>query len=79
MKGYLPMVELLVDQGARIDAQNETGMTALMYAAMFGHRQIVQFLVDKRAEITLRDAEGMTAGDYAAAKGFNEISVMIQN
>ena len=70
---------MLVDQGAVIDDQNETGMTALMYAAMFGHQQVVKFLVDKGAKITRSDAEGKTAGDHAAAKGFDEISVMLEN
>lgn len=43
-KGFLPIVKLLVEAGAKINQQNPHGQTALQFAQMFGRTEVVHFL-----------------------------------
>jgi len=47
--GDLPMVTLLVENGALLDGFNMVGQSALAYAARFGHQAIVDYLLQKGA------------------------------
>jgi ankyrin repeat protein len=49
ISGGLDMVQLIVDEGAKIDAKDNDGMTALNYAVKNGHKDVVAFLQDKGA------------------------------
>jgi tRNA threonylcarbamoyladenosine modification (KEOPS) complex Pcc1 subunit len=48
-KGHLPVVELLVNNGAFLDASNIWDKTPLHFAANNGHLDVVQYLVEKGA------------------------------
>jgi uncharacterized protein len=63
----LSTVKLLVERGARLDAVDDRGRTALMTAAERGHPLIVAWLVQEGADASLRDREGKTAADLAAS------------
>ena len=52
-----------------IDSADATGMTALHYAASFGHIQIVKILVEKGARINKKNDWGETCLHYAAKYG----------
>ena len=52
--GNIRLVELLIEAGAPIDAQNIHGKTALHYAASKGHKIITQILLGHHANTQLR-------------------------
>eukprot|EP00976_Prorocentrum_cordatum_P111675 1195408-Prorocentrum_minimum.AAC.1 len=58
-------MELLLVCGAEVEASDEEGWTALMYAADTGHAQAVQLLRRAGAQQEVSDAEGRTAVDLA--------------
>jgi len=49
--GYMDMVALLLEFGASVDAQSESGLTPLGYAAAGGHMAIVTALCRRRAKV----------------------------
>lgn len=59
------MIELLINHGCDVNAQNESGKTALMMAAFGGKLDIVKLLRSNGARYDLRDASGLTAIHYA--------------
>ncbi len=72
LEGQLDLVVSAVDQGARIDAQDADGRTALMYAAFNGHTECVRWLLDRGAAVGLRENLGRTALMFAATGPFPE-------
>lgn len=75
--GALDVVRVLVDTRANIDRRNANGETAIMLAALGGHRSVVEFLISKEAQI---NQPGWTALLYAATNGHLEIiKILIEN
>ncbi|MBY0353219.1 ankyrin repeat domain-containing protein [Candidatus Babeliales bacterium] len=64
------MVELLLNTGAKIDAQDDDGNTAL-FSAFYkkDDEGLVQFLVDRKANILIKDNHGFTALELARRQG----------
>ena len=60
------VVELLLDAGARLDAVDDRGRTALMIAAGLGHAEMADTLIERGADRSVRDKAGKTALDLAA-------------
>ena len=77
--GNLELTRRLIEKGARINTQNRTGETALMYAAWRGHSKIVQLLLEHRADVTLKNQQGDTALGLAESKGHLEIVQMLRS
>ena len=63
--GSAPVVQLLLDHYAYIDAESPNGSTPLMMAAMYGSGETVQALLDGGADATLKNTKGLTALDFA--------------
>jgi ankyrin repeat protein len=63
---HIPVMELLLDEHAYIDAESPNGTTPLMMAAMYGTPAAVRFLLEAGADPTLKNQLGMTAADFAA-------------
>eukprot|EP01054_Gregarina_sp_Poly1_P004538 Gregarina_sp_Poly_1__4537@NODE_2436_length_2140_cov_43_605885_g1547_i0_p1_GENE_NODE_2436_length_2140_cov_43_605885_g1547_i0NODE_2436_length_2140_cov_43_605885_g1547_i0_p1_ORF_typecomplete_len466_score60_38Ank_4/PF13637_6/4_3e03Ank_4/PF13637_6/1_1e08Ank_4/PF13637_6/3_3e13Ank_4/PF13637_6/1e05Ank_4/PF13637_6/2_1e06Ank_4/PF13637_6/0_00042Ank_4/PF13637_6/4_1e08Ank_4/PF13637_6/3_9e05Ank_4/PF13637_6/0_00071Ank_2/PF12796_7/0_012Ank_2/PF12796_7/2e16Ank_2/PF12796_7/7_8e16Ank_2/PF12796_7/4_8e06Ank_2/PF1279 len=63
-------VQLLIDAGANLDAQNETGETALMFSVV--STAIVRRLVAAGASLDVRNHEGLTALAYAVGRRYIE-------
>ena len=55
------MVRMLLQRGASINLQGTDGMTALTYAAVYGHTTIVQALLDAKADALLQTSGNKTA------------------
>ncbi|HET7360032.1 MAG TPA: ankyrin repeat domain-containing protein [Rhodanobacteraceae bacterium] len=66
-------VGMLLKHKARVDARNALGRTALMAAALEGHRGIVDALLAARADVDLADAHGTTALMEAARAGAHDV------
>jgi ankyrin repeat protein len=66
----LPAIRGLLTAGADVNARNNTGGTALMYAALSGDAPTVRLLLQKGAEVNAAATNGWTAlmiasvGDY---------------
>ena len=63
------MIELLIESGAEIDAQNESGKTALMLAAFSGKLKIIQELRSNGASYDKYDRSGSYVIHYAVDGG----------
>jgi ankyrin repeat protein len=65
----LEIVDRLLAAGARVDAREKGGRTALIGHAQEGHEAIVRRLLEKGANASVADDEGTTALIIAAANG----------
>ena len=66
------MVELLIGKRVSLKASDNSGCTALHYAALHRHMEVVRLLIVEGANIEARDANGATvlkmeAGLYATS------------
>ncbi len=66
-------IEQLLDQGLDIDAADEKGRTALMWASAWGRNDIVELLLQRGAETDVRDRYGETALMKAARRGIENV------
>lgn len=62
---HVPVMQLLLDQHAYIDAGSPNGSTPLMMAAMYGSASAVKMLLEAGADPTIKNALGLTAIDFA--------------
>lgn len=76
LKGYLPLVQKLVDNDADV---NKTGWTALHYAASGGHVPVIVHLLEHSAYIDAESPNGTTPLMMAAMYGSPEaVKYLIQ-
>jgi len=58
--GHEVVVKLLLDNGAKVDAENNFGQRPLQYACVCRHKDIVQILLDSGSDIEAKDKNGHT-------------------
>jgi len=61
----LPIIALLIENSAYIDAESPNGTTPLMMAAMYGTPEAVKLLLQEGADPTLKNIQSLTALDFA--------------
>jgi hypothetical protein len=59
--GDVELAKLALNAGAKVNAHNNGGTTALILAAQGQHERLVKLLLDRGADPSIRDAEGHTA------------------
>lgn len=69
----IKIVELLLENDANVNAQDQSGWTALMHAAFNGNAKIVQMLLNNGANIDLSNNYGDTALALAINNGRQQI------
>jgi len=71
------MVALLLELGADPRAQDESGWTALMVAAMQGHVRLASMLLASGADLEAKDSDGRTALLRACGEGHTAMVAML--
>lgn len=69
----MPMIELLLDNGANLHARSDGGWTALHNAADKGHEDVVSLLLKCQADVNATTSIGMTALHWSARNGCTEV------
>jgi ankyrin repeat protein len=72
--GHLEIVKVLIEQGAKVNAQNQFLQTPLHQAA-YGYTETVQYLLSKGADPNLNDMFNNSPLFYLSQDGFHEIDV----
>ena len=67
--GHVPVIKLLLENYAYIDAESPNGTTPLMMAAMYGSPEAVKLFLDEGADVSLRNQQGLTAKAFAERGG----------
>ena len=68
--GLMEVVSVLLELGAQINAQDETGLSAYMLAAQSGELEVLKKLQESaKLNRSLADQQGKTALDYALSNG----------
>jgi ankyrin repeat protein len=70
LEGRIDVMVAAVKDGARINAIDADGRTALMYAAFNGHTECVQWLLERGAAEGARESVGRTALMFASSGPF---------
>lgn len=65
----LPLIRVLLEGGADLEARNSSGQTPLLYSCYAGFRRAVEFLLDRGASFRYQDRNGRTPLHYAAREG----------
>jgi ankyrin repeat protein len=63
--GQLPVISLLIEHSAYIDAESPNGTTPLMMAAMYGSPAAVKLLLQQGADAQLKNQQGLSALQFA--------------
>jgi uncharacterized protein len=75
--GHEDVAELLLARGAKIDAHDREGLTALMHAAFEGKAEVVNLLLAHGADAQLHAENGWTALMCAARSGDKNITAKL--
>ncbi len=76
-KSQLPILRVLIENHAYIDAESPNGSTPLMMAAMYGNPQTVELLLQEGADPLLKNQQGLTALQFAERASRAEAAALI--
>jgi ankyrin repeat protein len=72
-KGNIDTITILQSKGVNLDAQDKDGVTALMYAAYYGHTECVKFLIEQGANVKLLDRKNRDFLRYQIAASQSQV------
>jgi hypothetical protein len=72
-QGDARSVQRLLDYGARLEAQDHDGYTAIMYAASGGRDDVVRVLLERGADPNAKDRQSSTPLMFAAQGGHTQM------
>ena len=75
----LPLVRLLLENGAEVNAQNAGNQTPLLYSAYGGFRRVVELFLEKGASFQYQDSNGLSPLHFAARQGQAAVVEMLIN
>jgi len=77
LKGYEDIVKFLIENGADIDAKDNLGATALMYAV--DHLEVVELLIKEGIDVKAKDNYGDSALSFALKKSSPGVISALEN
>lgn len=75
--GHAPVVALLLDRGAALEARNAEGVTALYAAAVAGSADVTELLLARGAKVDAATKSGYTPLSYAARSGAAKVTTLL--
>lgn len=78
-EGHEGVVLLLLQYGASVNTQSNTGGTALSYAAFNGKEEVARLLLEEGADINIRASNGQTALEMATSQGHEGVSRLLRS
>ncbi|KAJ1472108.1 ankyrin repeat-containing domain protein [Baffinella frigidus] len=76
--GYDAVVQILLDEGANINAASKLGVQPLHRASQNGHDAVIELLLLNGADCRARTNAGWTAEGIASSRGQNNIAALLQ-
>ena len=76
-RGYLNIVEFLVNNGCHLEQREGWNKTALHLATIHNHKKIVKCLLEQGANVNCKDVHGKTPLFYATSDGFLPIMKLL--
>ena len=76
--GQLEIVQLLLKLNAFLNAKNDSGATALMYAAAGGFDKICKLILDAGADVRITDKDKQSALEYAQLNNRTKVENLLQ-
>jgi ankyrin repeat protein len=77
-KRDIPIITILLKNGADVNKTDEKGTTALHYATMFNNTEIAEQLINSGAKANIKDNTGKTAYDHAITYKNEKIITLIK-
>ncbi|MCE5284815.1 MAG: ankyrin repeat domain-containing protein, partial [Pelosinus sp.] len=75
--GRVDIIDLLIDQGANVNAKDKDDQTALMKAVKYNQAEAVEHLLSAKADVRGRDLHGNTVVSFALDKKDPQIMTML--
>ncbi|MFZ0826551.1 MAG: ankyrin repeat domain-containing protein [Verrucomicrobiia bacterium] len=75
--GHEDVAELLLANGANVEAKAYAGWTPLLNAVFGGHKDLVELLLAHNADVNVTDNSGRTPLQVAAENGYTEIAALL--
>lgn len=76
-KGQTELVLRLLEHGAPVDQQSSFGLTALHYAALYGHEVILRAALKAGANVEAKTSNSQTPLHYAAMGGYTMMAQLL--
>ena len=61
----LELVKFVIENGAKVNGQDDYGNTALIVSSMWGHVEVARYLLSSGADVRLKNRDGAAAADVA--------------
>ncbi len=75
--GHKAVAALLIEQGARVNAQDRILQAPLHYAAKNGHKDVAALLIERGALVGAQDIYGYTPLHNAASAGYKDVAELL--